>query len=503
MYEFTAGTDYLVADTATLAPTQPITLQWATYRDASDQCSLSRIYGGLHPPQDDIPGRKVGITLGQQVFDYANTFMNANAPQVAGISVDNTTGAGGGPAMEVTMTFTQPCDVTTNPEIIITPQSAAALLAQTAGSWINDTTYSATFESVDATAEIGPITIQATNVIPNELLIYGTCSPDTLNIQSNTSSYPITVDLTAPQCTALVPSVSIADAQVGETYSFSLSFTELVDPASFADGSPLSNPGFNTTFQFIDTTWVNSTALEYHFSIVDNNEEVILTTDELLTGTDLAGNHLTGCTIQQVYEVDTRNPLISDILVSPEAIDITNCEGGMSITVIYDEPMAALPLPSITLSAGSPPLTQVNEGSWSVDSTEFTLNFTCDGSDESISDIDITVGSNPTDFAGNGSTDTTYNDVFSIDITNGISDNTYASINLYPNPTNGSRQVIVESNKISIKNLSVYDATGRMVLNSHPTEKITVLPTDKWNSGLYSIVIQMEGQTIVKACVVN
>ncbi|MEZ5022882.1 MAG: vanadium-dependent haloperoxidase [Chitinophagales bacterium] len=30
-------------------PSQDITLQWATYRDASDQCSLSRIWGGIHP----------------------------------------------------------------------------------------------------------------------------------------------------------------------------------------------------------------------------------------------------------------------------------------------------------------------------------------------------------------------------------------------------------------------------------------------------------------------
>ena len=35
-------------------------LQWATYKDAADQCSLSRIWGGIHPYIDDIPGRKIG-----------------------------------------------------------------------------------------------------------------------------------------------------------------------------------------------------------------------------------------------------------------------------------------------------------------------------------------------------------------------------------------------------------------------------------------------------------
>ena len=41
-------------------PSVDLTLQWATYRDAADQCSLSRIWGGIHPPADDIPGRLIG-----------------------------------------------------------------------------------------------------------------------------------------------------------------------------------------------------------------------------------------------------------------------------------------------------------------------------------------------------------------------------------------------------------------------------------------------------------
>lgn len=52
-------------------PSTDIKLQWATYRDASDQCSLSRIWGGIHPPADDIPGRKIGEKIGIDAFNYA------------------------------------------------------------------------------------------------------------------------------------------------------------------------------------------------------------------------------------------------------------------------------------------------------------------------------------------------------------------------------------------------------------------------------------------------
>ena len=48
-------------------PSASFDLQWATYRDASDQCSLSRIWGGIHPPADDFPGRQ----LGKQVAEIA------------------------------------------------------------------------------------------------------------------------------------------------------------------------------------------------------------------------------------------------------------------------------------------------------------------------------------------------------------------------------------------------------------------------------------------------
>jgi len=51
-----------------------VTLQWATYRDASDQTSLSRIWGGIHPPFDDIPGRMIGAKVGVQAFNLARTY---------------------------------------------------------------------------------------------------------------------------------------------------------------------------------------------------------------------------------------------------------------------------------------------------------------------------------------------------------------------------------------------------------------------------------------------
>ena len=57
-------------------PSVDLTLQWATYRDAADQCSLSRIWGGIHPPADDIPGRLIGENIGIAAFHLAERYFS-------------------------------------------------------------------------------------------------------------------------------------------------------------------------------------------------------------------------------------------------------------------------------------------------------------------------------------------------------------------------------------------------------------------------------------------
>jgi hypothetical protein len=60
--EFEAGTD------------DGITLQWATYQDASDQAGISRLYGGIHVRADDLAGRRIGAQVGSAAWDRALTY---------------------------------------------------------------------------------------------------------------------------------------------------------------------------------------------------------------------------------------------------------------------------------------------------------------------------------------------------------------------------------------------------------------------------------------------
>jgi hypothetical protein len=62
-------------------PSTDIRLQWVSYKDASDQASLSRIWGGIHPPFDDMPGRLIGEQVGTAAHTRAKTyFLGSTVP---------------------------------------------------------------------------------------------------------------------------------------------------------------------------------------------------------------------------------------------------------------------------------------------------------------------------------------------------------------------------------------------------------------------------------------
>ena len=55
-------------------PSRSLRLMWATYQDAADESGLSRLYGGIHHPADDIAGRKMGYKVGHRAFAKARTY---------------------------------------------------------------------------------------------------------------------------------------------------------------------------------------------------------------------------------------------------------------------------------------------------------------------------------------------------------------------------------------------------------------------------------------------
>jgi hypothetical protein len=60
-------------------PPEDVVLQWATYQDAADQAGISRLYGGIHVPVDDLHGRLVGFECGVAAWARAEQLFGAAA----------------------------------------------------------------------------------------------------------------------------------------------------------------------------------------------------------------------------------------------------------------------------------------------------------------------------------------------------------------------------------------------------------------------------------------
>ena len=72
--EFVApANNYLVFESG---PSETVTLQWATYYDAADEAGISRLYGGIHPRIDDLPGRLIGAEVGIDAFLKAKSYFS-------------------------------------------------------------------------------------------------------------------------------------------------------------------------------------------------------------------------------------------------------------------------------------------------------------------------------------------------------------------------------------------------------------------------------------------
>jgi hypothetical protein len=59
-------------------PSTDIELQWASYFDAADQAGISRLFGGIHVPADDGPGRVIGSEVGKTAFAKAVGFISGD-----------------------------------------------------------------------------------------------------------------------------------------------------------------------------------------------------------------------------------------------------------------------------------------------------------------------------------------------------------------------------------------------------------------------------------------
>ncbi len=352
MAEFHApASTYLAADSG---PSMDITLQWATYRDASDQCSLSRIYGGLHPPQDDIPGRQVGLIIGPQAFNKANELMSADIPRVVSFAFNNQiiNDALVGSMLDVTITFDEIMNTGINPTIAFTQDNPlTSSLTVGTGAWlVDEMTFVQSYLIGDANEMLPNVIFQITGAKDLE---------DNNNLPA--VSEAILIDTQKPTVVGAVNANGISvinDATVSAAIPLNivLNFSEPMNvnqtPTFNFDGNDVSA---SLVFNLTNSGWmVGATTYMASFDVIDANEELSNVIFSTVAAMDIAGNDQVLYNMGETFDIDTKNPSVVSFVNNASLINDTYSGNDLILTFEYDETVDTNVAPVIQFPNGNP-----------------------------------------------------------------------------------------------------------------------------------------------------
>ena len=368
---------------ASPGPSVETRLQWAKYTDASDQCSLSRIFGGLHPPQDDIPGRVVGQVVGPQSFNKADAIMEAGIPHIVSISADKTliNDSDVGSVVNITLEFTEDMDQSFIPTYTFTEDNPLTSLSLQGGTWTDSKHYVLTYAIVDA------------NIQQNNIVLRVNDAKDI----DNNSVIPafnqlFEIDTHNPNVIAYTPQQSLIndDAADSGIALATISFDEPMD-INVKPVVNFTNTDASTTLVYDEdmSIWLDETTFSAFFTVLDEYQDIDEVSLVVSTATDANGNEVVGLTISDVYQIDTRNAM-NDAQVSAAFINLSSVGQTFQISANFDEPMNTSVVPMMIWTANNPEgsVLQFESEGWSNDQT-YTWSYTVLNSGDEQSDYYI------------------------------------------------------------------------------------------------------------------
>ncbi|MFK7912163.1 MAG: DUF6851 domain-containing protein [Akkermansiaceae bacterium] len=420
MGEFVAKQDsFLVFEKG---PSQRVTLQWATYRDASDQCSLSRIWGGIHPPVDDIPGRLIGMRLGPQSVNLAQKHFDPNGKvDVIAVTTNVDTVSRqhlGTATFNITVTFERDMDTTVFPQVsfpVEDPEANTLTANADSSYWLNAYTFVAAYDVANSSEMIDSIDVRVeAGLDKNGELQEAFDAPDVFNIETQE---PVVQFLTTND-------VSLSLADTGSVaFRLIIAFSEPMDVSSRPLISfPVENPlAKSLIINSANTFWVNEMYYQASYDLVDSSE-TLRDIDVRVTGaSDLVGNSIGQTDYPDFFSIDTEKPEIISIVPNLVLVGDPNTgTGTFSIQVNFSENMDMTLLPQVTFPVEDPlaqSLTPNAASSAWVNSTTYEVVYDVADANETLDSIDVQV-SLAFDAVGNPLETADAPDLFHIDTEN-------------------------------------------------------------------------------------
>jgi hypothetical protein len=398
-----------------IGPSEDVTLQWATYRDASDQCSLSRIWGGIHPPMDDIAGRHIGMVVGADAVALASELFGSDRPVVESVAVSDEVVniADIGSTLTVTIAYDRDMDTDIGPNVqFLVEDPLVDALDLLSGSWIGDREYTMEFEVLPSALRLEDIRMR----VEQGTAIGGRIQDVFLVLQ------PFVIDTDRPLVAALESSVALLNDAVVQTGMIDvlITFDEACDtdlvPAIALSGS--SDPSASITYDAAGSAWLDPMRYSARFNVVDANEEIAQVSMAVSQVFDAAGNG------QQVHPatgflvVDTRNPGLVDASVNDAMLGLQAVgNSALVVTLEFDEAMNTALVPILTFPGDDPTLNSLVleplNSSW-LDANTYRFSYSLLNANEELFSISAALLSF-NDEAGNGYAGAPLDDLFSVD----------------------------------------------------------------------------------------
>ena len=403
--------DFLVFEEG---PSQGFELQWATYKDASDQCSLSRIWGGIHPPADDIPGRKIGIELGPQSFNFANEIILQDKPFIIEYAADSDELNGDfiGGNLTISVMYDQEMDQDFLPELNFLQAEIASALTEVNASWSSPNQY-------DYTLQLEDVLIEG---LPTTCSIKG--AKDLSGVEQNPFliANPFQLDTKKPELLNVQLTDMLINDQVidEDQFSIALTFNEPCNENANINIEFESVNDIGTTFNLntANSGWIDSQTYIAAYDLTDANTSSQNIDLSISFCEDLLGNVMDITVQENTLVLDAKNPVAADISVNDDLLTIQDYGNtNLMVTIEFDEPMNQEVVPELLFTDQDPLETSLIYNAvisaWISENT-CEIHYLFESNEAEFLDVNVSLA-NFQDLNGNGLNEPEIPSLFSID----------------------------------------------------------------------------------------
>lgn len=321
-------------------PSQDVKLQWATYRDASDQCSLSRIWGGIHPGVDDMPGRFIGEEIAAETFPLSNSYWHDTIVHIINVTPSpnaiNLSSIQQSNAFYLTVSFDQLMDLNEMPQITFPAEDPSSfltpILAET--QWIDSYTFQFAYEVINNEGALHNVDV----FINGGLSLSGQVPENVLFMDL------FDIDFVPVQVVSVSPSLTeITRANRGQVFNLEVEFSEEINKRVkpeiiLSEGAEISLKRLSEL-----DAWPTDRIFKASYAVDSTRNMLGPVNVTVQNAEDVAGNQGNDFLANSLFEINIDWPLGTDESPSPAKENLTifpnPVKSGQSFSLTFPLPV--------------------------------------------------------------------------------------------------------------------------------------------------------------------